>query len=68
MAHGLLVLSDSAEVLYKATNYYSPKDERIIAWNDKSLGIEWPLGGVAQPIVSGRDLNGVAFELAEVFS
>jgi len=67
MAHGFLVLSDFAEVLYKATNYYSPTDERIIGWNDKTIGIEWPLSGTHQPNISCRDLNGVSFNLAEMF-
>ena len=68
MAHGFLVLSDTANVLYKATNYYSPKDERIIGWNDKTIGIEWPLTDASQPIVSGRDLKGVSFSSAEIFA
>ena len=68
MAHGFLVLSDAAEVLYKATNYYSPNDERIIGWDDKAIAIEWPLSDLAQPIVSGRDLNGVSFSSAEIFA
>ena len=68
MAHGFLVLSDTANVLYKATNYYSPKDERIIGWDDKTIGIEWPLTDVSQPIVSDRDLRGVSFSLAEMFA
>ena len=67
MAHGFLVMSDSAEVLYKATNYYSPRDERIISWNDKVIGIEWPLDSVTQPIISGRDSNGVSLSQAEIF-
>jgi dTDP-4-dehydrorhamnose 3,5-epimerase len=67
MAHGFLVLSDVAEVFYKATNYYSPKDERIIGWNEKTIGIKWPLSDVSQPIISGRDLNGVSFSMAEMF-
>ena len=68
VAHGFLVLSDTAEVLYKATNYYSPKDERIIAWDDKTIGIQWPLVGASKPIISDRDLKGIALNLAEIFT
>ena len=44
-AHGFLVLSDFAETLYKATDYYAPQHERTLLWNDPALGIEWPLRG-----------------------
>ena len=54
LAHGFLVLSECAEVLYKATDYYAPQYERSIAWNDPAIGIEWPpLGG--EPILSAKD-------------
>jgi dTDP-4-dehydrorhamnose 3,5-epimerase len=56
-AHGFLVLSDHADVLYKTTSFYSPSHERCIAWNDLGLGIEWPLQGRA-PIVSAKDQSG----------
>ena len=65
-AHGFVVLSDRAEVLYKTTDYYSPQDERSIAWNDPDLRIEWPLGG-ATPIVSERDAQAASFRDAELF-
>jgi len=52
-AHGFVVLTDSAEFLYKTTDYYAPKHERSIAWNDPSLGIEWPIN--FQPILSEKD-------------
>jgi len=68
MPHDFLVLRDTAEVLYKATNYYSPKDEIMIEWNDKTIGIEWQLGNVAKPLDSYRDLMDVGFNLAEVFA
>jgi len=64
-AHGFLVLSDSAEFLYKATDYYAPEHERCIAWNDSALDIRWPLAG--QPILSAKDAQGLALALAEVF-
>ena len=64
-AHGFLVLSESAEVQYKATDYYAPEHERCIAWNDPKLGIAWPLDG--EPVLSGKDAAGVAFSQADVF-
>ena len=65
MAHGFVVLSDSADFLYKATEYYAPKFERTILWNDTELGIEWPLTG--QPILSAKDAAAKTFRDAEVF-
>ena len=53
-AHGFLVRSEAAEVLYKATGYYSPADEHCILWSDPDIGIEWPLGGAA-PLVSPKE-------------
>jgi dTDP-4-dehydrorhamnose 3,5-epimerase len=67
-AHGFLVLSDTAEVLYKTTNYYHPAGERTILWNDPTLNIAWPtdlLDGV-EPIVSPKDSAGVLFAQAEL--
>jgi len=64
-AHGFLVLSDYAEVLYKTTEYYSPQHERCIRWNDAQLGIEWPVS--ATPLVSAKDAQGLSFAAAEVF-
>ena len=60
LAHGFLVLSESADVLYKATAYYAPAAERTIRWDDTDLAIEWPDVGVA-PIVSAKDGAGAAF-------
>jgi dTDP-4-dehydrorhamnose 3,5-epimerase len=53
-AHGFLVLSESADVLYKTTDYYAPEHECALLWNDPALGIDWPLAGAA-PILSERD-------------
>lgn len=64
-AHGFLVLSESAEVLYKTTDFYHPAGERCILWNDPELGIEWPLGEM-QPSVSAKDALGVSFRQAEL--
>ena len=64
-AHGFLVLSEYAEVLYKTTDYWAPEHERCIAWNDKTLSIAWPLEGA--PVLSAKDGRGTAFEAAELF-
>lgn len=59
-AHGFLTLSESAEVVYKTNNYYNPKSEKSIKWNDQTIGIEWPeLSGVIKSI-SDKDNNGVS--------
>ena len=60
LAHGFLVLSDSAEFLYKTTDYYAPAHERCIAWNDPKLAITWPDVGFA-PKLSAKDAAGEAF-------
>ncbi|WP_326534113.1 dTDP-4-dehydrorhamnose 3,5-epimerase [Pseudorhodoferax sp.] len=65
-AHGFLVLSDSADFLYKTSDYYAPEHERCIAWNDPALAIDWPLAGAA-PQVSGKDAQGLALAAAELF-
>jgi len=65
LAHGFLVLSESADFLYKATDYYAPSAERCVLWNDPEIGIEWPLDG--EPILSEKDRNGIPFRLAESF-
>jgi len=60
LAHGFLVLTDTAEFLYKTTDYYAPADERCIAWDDSTLAIRWPdIGG--PPLLSPKDAQGVAF-------
>jgi len=60
-AHGFLVLSDFADVAYKATDFYSPAHERCIRWDDPSLAIDWPLDGCT-PIVSAKDAAGMSFD------
>jgi dTDP-4-dehydrorhamnose 3,5-epimerase len=64
-AHGFVVLSDTAEFLYKTTDYYAPQFERCIIWNDISLDIDWPVPGI--PALSAKDAQGTAFKAAEVF-
>lgn len=64
-AHGFLVLSDYAEVIYKTTDFYAPQHERCIVWNDPTLGIDWPIEG--RPILSLKDADGASFTQAELF-
>ena len=63
--HGFLVLSESADFLYKTTDYYAPEHERVIAWNDPDLAIAWPLKGA--PTLSARDAADAQFRAADVF-
>ena len=63
LAHGFLVLSESADFLYKTTDYYTPALERCIAWNDAELGIEWPLESA--PKLSAKDIAAAAFKNSE---
>jgi dTDP-4-dehydrorhamnose 3,5-epimerase len=67
-AHGFYVLSERAEVVYKATDYYAPEWERTILWNDLQLNIPWPLAGQASPLLSTKDANGIPFNQAELFA
>ena len=64
-AHGFLALEDETDFLYKCTDYFSPGEERAIAWNDPDIAIDWPLGGL-EPIVSERDRNAPRLANAEV--
>ncbi|MBB3012270.1 dTDP-4-deoxyrhamnose-3,5-epimerase [Cupriavidus taiwanensis] len=64
-AHGFLVISESAEFLYKTTDYYAPEFERSIRWNDPSIGIEWPIEGA--PVLAKKDENGSLLDQAELF-
>jgi dTDP-4-dehydrorhamnose 3,5-epimerase len=67
-AHGFYVLSDSAEFVYKCSDYYAPEYERVILWSDPAINIQWPMDGQAVPLLSPKDLAGVTLENAEVFS
>ena len=64
-AHGFVVLSDSAQFLYKTTDYYAPEHERCIRWNDEELAIDWQYRD--EPQVSEKDARGMAFKDAELF-
>ena len=65
-AHGFLVLTDSADFIYKTTDYWAPEHERTILWNDVDIGIKWPLKG--EPAVSPKDGNGVPLRQAETYA
>lgn len=64
-AHGFVALSESAEFVYKATDYYAPEHERCIAWNDPIIGIDWPVQ--QPPMVSAKDCCGLLLKIAETF-
>lgn len=66
-AHGFYVISDAADVLYKATDFYNPAAERCIVWNDKTLGVRWQIPEGETPVLSAKDLAGKSFKKAEVF-
>ena len=65
-AHGFIVLSESADFMYKTTDYYAPAHEKCIAWNDSSIGIQWPEG--ITPLLSAKDQQGKSLKQAEVFA
>ena len=65
-AHGFVVVSDSADVLYKATDYYAPEHERTLLWSDPALAIRWPLAGT--PVLADKDRRGTPLGAAEVFA
>ena len=64
-AHGFIVLSETAEFLYKTTDYYAPAHERCILWNDPELAIEWPSS--CEPILSAKDAQGLEVKAADLF-
>ena len=67
-AHGYLVLSDSADFLYKATDYYAPEHERALAWNDPQVGVAWPLAELGQPpALSAKDAAAAGWDRCEFF-
>lgn len=66
-AHGFYVVSEWAEVLYKATDYYAPQWERTLLWNDEQINISWPLINGKEPLLSPKDSMGVPLQQAEVY-
>jgi len=66
-AHGFVVLSETAEFLYKTTDYYHPQSEVCLAWNDPRVGIQWPLSAGASPNLNAKDLAGLSWEKAPKF-
>jgi len=66
-AHGYYVLSDWAEIVYKATDYYAPEYDRSLLWNDRDLGIDWPIPSGIEPILSQKDRNARRLKEAEVY-
>jgi dTDP-4-dehydrorhamnose 3,5-epimerase len=68
LAHGILITSESADFLYKCTDLYSPANERTLAWNDPTVGIEWPLPAGVAPKLSAKDMTGQSFADVEKFA
>lgn len=66
-AHGFCVLSDWAEVIYKATDFYAPQWERTLLWNDGQVNITWPLAGGELPVISPKDAQGCRFDTADLY-
>jgi dTDP-4-dehydrorhamnose 3,5-epimerase len=67
LAHGILVTSESADLLYKCTDFYSPAHERTLAWDDAALNIRWPLPAGVAPKLSPKDAHGASFAAIEKF-
>lgn len=65
-AHGFLVMSETAEFVYKCSDYYAPEHERTLQWNDPELAIHWPIGDL-QVVLSDKDKNGIFLNDAEVY-
>jgi dTDP-4-dehydrorhamnose 3,5-epimerase len=65
-AHGFVVLSETADFVYKCTDSYAPQHERTLLWNDESIGVDWPPQG--EPILSDKDRNGTTFDKLETFA
>jgi dTDP-4-dehydrorhamnose 3,5-epimerase len=66
-AHGFVVLSESADFLYRCTDFYAPAEEKAIRWNDPEVGVRWPLPPGAEPLLSAKDAAAGSFREAEYF-
>jgi dTDP-4-dehydrorhamnose 3,5-epimerase len=66
-AHGYLTLSGQADFLYKCTDYYTPKHERAVHWQDPDLAVAWPLPSGAVPLLSAKDVAAPGFQAAQAF-
>ena len=64
-AHGFVVLSETADFLYKTTDYYAPEHERCLLWNDPTVGVDWPLE--IEPLLSAKDRKGCLLNACEVY-
>lgn len=67
-AHGFMVLSETADFEYRLTDYYDPVEERTVLWNDPAIGIDWPLKGGEEPLLSAKDLAGLPLSEAETYA
>jgi dTDP-4-dehydrorhamnose 3,5-epimerase len=67
LAHGFLALAEQTQVAYKVTDFWLPKAERTLLWNDPKLGVEWPIPAGIQPIISAKDAAGTELQSAETF-
>jgi dTDP-4-dehydrorhamnose 3,5-epimerase len=66
-AHGFVVLSESADFVYKCTDFWAPQHERTLLWSDPDIGIEWPMPATVNPLLSVKDATGTPFKDAEYF-
>lgn len=67
-AHGFYVVSEQADFQYKCTEIYAPEHERVLAWDDQDVGIEWPVLDGVKPIISSKDALGISFLAADFYS
>lgn len=67
MAHGFVSLQDGTQLLYKCTDFYAPDLERSLLWNDSEVGVDWPLAGLGDPVLSQKDMDGLPLGLCETY-
>ncbi|MCG8432443.1 MAG: dTDP-4-dehydrorhamnose 3,5-epimerase, partial [Gammaproteobacteria bacterium] len=66
-AHGFLVLSEVADLVYKCTDYYYPEHERTIKWDDPNIGVNWPVPADTKLLLSDKDISAIPFKSAEYY-